>query len=121
MSLFSAIKDKIFGHAATPQAHNSDPTILVPQAHNSDPTAPIAQGASPSLDAVLTSMAASAGQQLNWQSSIVDLMKLVGIDSSLANRKSLATELGYTGDMGDSASMNIWLHAKTMDKLRAGL
>jgi hypothetical protein len=66
-------------------------------------------------------MAEKAGQPLNWQTSIVDLMKLVGIDSSLANRKELATELGYTGDMGDSASMNIWLHAKTMERLRSAV
>ncbi len=46
-------------------------------------------------------------------------MKLCGLDSSLAERKELATELGYTGDMSDSASMNIWLHKQVMNKLAA--
>ena len=49
--------------------------------------------------------------------NLVDLMKLVGIDSSLANRKALAQELGYTGDMNDSAPMNIWLHKQVLRKL----
>jgi Domain of unknown function (DUF3597) len=67
----------------------------------------------------LTQMAAKNSQKLNWQTSIVDLMKLVGLDPSFANRKQLAQELGYTGDTGDSASMNIWLHKAVMDKLAA--
>ena len=62
--------------------------------------------------------AAAAGQKLNWRTSIVDLMKLLDIDSSLAARKELATELGYTGDMNDSAAMNIWLHRAVMQKLK---
>ena len=53
----------------------------------------------------------------DWRHSIVDLMKLVGIDSSLANRKALAQELGYTGDMNDSATMNVWLHKQVLRKL----
>jgi hypothetical protein len=54
---------------------------------------------------------------LNWRTSIVDLMKLLGIDSSLDNRKELATELGYTGDKDGSAEMNIWLHKAVMKEL----
>ena len=57
------------------------------------------------------------GKDLNWRSSIVDLMKLVGIESSLDNRKELARELGYTGDLDGSAEMNIWLHKATMKEL----
>ena len=57
-----------------------------------------------------------AGQDLDWRKSIVDLMKLLGLDSSLSARKELAGELHYTGDTGDSASMNIWLHKEVMQK-----
>ena len=62
---------------------------------------------------------AKSQQKLNWQTSIVDLMKLVGMDSSLLHRKELAAELGYTGDTNDSAAMNIWLHKAVMQKLAA--
>jgi Domain of unknown function (DUF3597) len=55
----------------------------------------------------------------NWRESIVDVMKLCGLDSSLANRKELAAELGFTGDTNDSASMNIWLHKQVMNQLAA--
>ena len=57
-------------------------------------------------------------QKLNWRTSIVDLMKLVGLESSLAERKALADELGYTGDTSDSASMNIWLHKQVIQKIK---
>jgi hypothetical protein len=56
-------------------------------------------------------------QKLDWRSSIVDLMKLVGIDSDITNRRALAHELGYTGDLNDSATMNVWLHKAVMQKL----
>lgn len=69
------------------------------------------------VEAILTEMAAKAGQPLNWRTSIVDLMKLVGLESSLAERRELADELGYTGDKSDTASMNIWLHKQVMAKL----
>ena len=68
---------------------------------------------------VSTAEAATAGQDLNWRTSIVDLMKLLGIDSSLANRKELAQELGYTGELDGSAEMNIWLHKAVMRELAA--
>ena len=71
------------------------------------------------VDAILTAEAANAGQALNWRTSIVDLMKLLGIDSSLDNRKSLAQELGYTGALDGSAEMNIWLHKAVMRELAA--
>ncbi len=71
------------------------------------------------IEQVLTAMAAKQSEKLNWQTSIVDLMKLVGLDPSLANRKQLASELGYTGDTQDSAKMNIWLHEQVMEKLAA--
>ena len=66
------------------------------------------------VDAVLTQMAAKNPERLDWKKSIVDLMKLVGMDASLQARKQLATELGYTGDKNDSATMNIWLHKEVI-------
>ena len=69
------------------------------------------------VDAVLTEMASKNSERLDWKKSIVDLMKLVGMDSSLQSRKELATELGYTGDKDDSATMNIWLHKQVLKKL----
>jgi hypothetical protein len=66
---------------------------------------------------VLTDLASKSGQPLNWRTSIVDLMKLLGLDSSLDHRKELAKELNYTGDTADSASMNVWLHKQVMQKL----
>ena len=69
------------------------------------------------VDAVLTQMASQNSEKLDWKKSIVDLMKLVGMDSSLSNRKELATELGYTGDKNDSATMNVWLHKQVLKKL----
>ncbi len=66
---------------------------------------------------ILDFMNAQRDQKLNWQTSIVDLMKLVGLESSLAERKELADELGYTGDKSDSAAMNIWLHKQVIQKI----
>jgi hypothetical protein len=71
------------------------------------------------VEAILNNMAASAGQPLNWRTSIVDLLKLLNLDSSLQSRKELAAELHYTGDTGDSAAMNVWLHRQVMNKLAA--
>jgi uncharacterized protein DUF3597 len=81
------------------------------------PSAPPAQPQSVDVEAVLEALNAKSSQKLNWRSSIVDLMKLVGVDSSLQHRQQLATELGYTGDKNDSAAMNIWLHKAVMRKL----
>lgn len=69
------------------------------------------------VEAVLTQMQAGNGQQLNWRTSIVDLLKLLELDSSLEARKELAAELHYTGNTEDSAAMNVWLHRAVMQKL----
>jgi hypothetical protein len=117
MSMFGSIMSKIFGghsaQAATPGAS--------PAAAGVAPQAAAAAPAGPQVDIaeVLDGMAAKNGQTLHWRTSIVDLMKLVGIDSSLSARKELATELHYTGDQNDSAGMNIWLHKQVMTKLAA--
>jgi uncharacterized protein (DUF697 family) len=68
--------------------------------------------------AKLQALASAHAEKLNWKTSIVDLMKLLGLDSSLAQRKVLATELGCPADkMGDSAQMNMWLHKTVLQKL----
>ena len=69
------------------------------------------------IAAVMNGLAAKNPEKLDWKRSIVDLMKLVGMDSSLSARKELATELHYSGDMNDSASMNVWLHKEVLKKL----
>ena len=69
------------------------------------------------MEQVLEELAAKNPQKLNWRTSIVDLMKLLGMESSLQERKALADELGYTGDKGDSAAMNMWLHKQVMRKV----
>jgi hypothetical protein len=71
------------------------------------------------VEAVLSGLAAKNKEKLDWRKSIVDLMKLLNLDSSFAARKELAKELGYTGDTNDSATMNIWLHKQVMQKLAA--
>lgn len=69
------------------------------------------------VEVVLVDLAGKNAETLNWRTSIVDLMKLLQLDSSLASRKELAQELHFTGDTNDSASMNIWLHRQVMIKL----
>jgi hypothetical protein len=69
------------------------------------------------VESVLSAMQAKQGQELNWRTSIVDLMKLLGLDSSLTARKELAAELQYSGNTEDSAAMNMWLHKAVMKKL----
>jgi hypothetical protein len=71
------------------------------------------------VEAVLDHLAGSHKEHLDWKHSIVDLMKLVGMESSLAERKELAADLHYTGDTNDSAAMNIWLHKEVMKQLAA--
>lgn len=67
--------------------------------------------------AILNGLAAKNPEKLDWKHSIVDLLKLLGLDSSLAERKELAADLNYTGDTNDSATMNMWLHKEVMRKL----
>ena len=114
MSILGKIVSSIFGHAsaapATPGA--------APAGSSSAPAAGAA-GAAGTVDveAILTKLAANNKEKLDWQKSIVDLMKLLNLDSSLTARKELADELHFTGDKNDSATMNIWLHKQVMQKL----
>lgn len=115
MSIFRSILSKIF-----PSSH---PAVAGPTAATAKPAAaspaPTPAAGAPAVDVeqVLNAMAKNNKEQLNWRTSIVDLMKLLGLDSSQTARKSLAQELRYAGDMNDSASMNIWLHKQVMRKL----
>ena len=119
MSIFDSIKNAIFGHATPAAAAPAVvPAATATEAPVSTPVPAASVAISPAaLEALLASLAAKSSQRLNWQTSIVDLMKLVGLDPSFANRKQLAQELGYKGDTGDSATMNIWLHKEVMEKL----
>ncbi len=139
MSLFDTLKKVIFhnpmarpGSGAAPPAHSGRPaasatTSRAPasaavgrsaaSAPAAQPSAAPPQPAAVDVEAVLEALNAKSPQKLNWRTSIVDLMKLVGLDSSLQNRQELAAELGYSGDRNDSAAMNIWLHKAVMRKL----
>ena len=127
MSIFGKIRDAIFGHKNEAPINRSQipaDTAGGPVA-GSAPTstvgiAPPATEAEAQVDVeqVLTQMAVAKGNpDLNWRTSIVDLLKLIGLDSSLDHRKELATELGYTGAKDGSAEMNIWLHRAVMREL----
>ena len=124
MSIFSSIKDAIFGHPAAQAAAPEPAAPAAPQAEATAPAPQSAPAAAPEQidpEAALQKIADSKGDpDLNWQTSIVDLMKLIGMDSSLSNRQELATELGYSGEKDGSAEMNEWLHTKVMDKIRTG-
>ena len=117
MSIFGMIKDAIFGAPTPDAAPAPDPAAAAP-APDATPTP--APAAPVDVDAKIESLWEMNGKpDLNYKTSIVDLMKLLGMDSSLDNRKTLATELGYTGELDGSAEMNIWLHKAVMDQLRS--
>lgn len=111
MSIFSSILSKLgIGKAEAEEA----------------PATPEAEAAGASVTpestvdvlAKLEGLAAAHPEKLNWKTSIVDLLKVLGLDSSLASRKALGTELGYPGSVeGDSAALNIWLHKTVLQKL----
>ena len=132
MSIFGSIMSKIFNHPAAAQASPDSASGTAPQQMmaatpqaasdagartSGGPTSPVAPISSIDVGAVLTSIAAKNKEKLDWRKSIVDLMKLLDLDSSLSARKQLAQELHYDGDTNDSASMNIWLHKQVMTKL----
>ncbi len=107
MSVFGSIMGAIFGHGSA-------------QASASPTAAPsVAPGQTVDVAAIVDKAAAATGEKLAWQTSIVDLMKALNLDSSLSARKELAKELKYTGNTNDSATMNVWLHEQIMAKLAA--
>ena len=122
MSIFGKIKDAIFGHTAAPsQAPGGTaqpPSGQAPTTGTTAQPAPQPQTQQVDVEQVLAQISREKGNpDLNYRTSIVDLMKLLGMDSSLENRKELATELGYTGAKDGSAEMNIWLHKEVMKQL----
>ncbi|MGP9810839.1 DUF3597 domain-containing protein [Rhodopseudomonas sp. NSM] len=116
MSIFGKIMGAIFGSSAGAAPGGSAGTT--PAAAGTAP-APGSSGATVDVAPILDQAVKAKGEKLEWRTSIVDLMKALDIDSSLSARKELAKELGYTGDTGDSATMNIWLHKQVMAKLAA--
>ncbi len=125
MSIFGKIMGAIFGsHASAAPAGGATPAGSAPASGaapaSTGSPAPAAPAQSVDVAAIVDKAAAAKkGEKLEWRTSIVDLMKALDIDSSLAARKELAKELGYTGDTNDSATMNIWLHKQVMAKLAA--
>jgi hypothetical protein len=116
MSIFGKIMGAIFGSKADAapaggSAPGGNPTSASPSAAPGAPAVDIAP--------ILDNAVAAKKEKLEWRTSIVDLMKALDIDSSLAARKELAKELNYTGDTNDSASMNIWLHKQVIAKIVA--
>jgi hypothetical protein len=117
MGLFNNLMSKIFGSSSGASASTAS------GGQSSGPTSVASGGgagtATQTVDvaAILDGLAAKNPEKLDWKHSIVDLMKLVGMDSSFTARKQLAAELHYTGDPNDSASMNIWLHKEVLKKL----
>lgn len=124
MSIFGKIMGAIFGsHPASAAPPGGAPAGSAPAGtapSGSAPAPAAAPAATVDVAAIVdAAVAAHKGEKLEWRTSIVDLMKALDVDSSLAARKDLAKELGYTGDMNDSASMNVWLHKQVMSKLAA--
>ena len=141
MGMFSDIMAKIFRDSkpviasTQPGVQSAEKPAVSNSPEQSGPVKPISPGSASALpkpavpkepqiqevdvSAVLNDLAAKHTEKLDWKKSIVDLMKLVEMDSSLSARKELATELQYRGDMSDSASMNIWLHKEVIKQLAA--
>jgi hypothetical protein len=136
MSIFGSITSKIFGHAqaqaapAAPQQSSSSaagpgpasgPAPVAPSGSGTGGAKTAAAPAAPrvqvDVEAVLKDLASKNTEKLDWRNSIVDLMKLLNLDSGLTARKELAGELQYTGNTNDTAAMNIWLHKQVMIKL----
>lgn len=116
MSFFGKIKDAIFGKKAEAAPAAPAQTTAAPAAPAPVAPQPVSEV---DVEAILSGLGAKSDQKLNWRTSIVDLMKLLGLDSSLTERKGLAQELGYTGALDGSAEMNIWLHKQVMRELAA--
>jgi hypothetical protein len=125
MSIFGSIMSAIFGHGGQNATASRTTSPSSPASKSTSAAAPapatqaqpISAMSSVDVEAVLTRLAGQKKEKLDWRHSIVDLMKLLDLDSGLSARKRLALELQYLGDMNDSASMNIWLHKQVMTKL----
>jgi hypothetical protein len=126
MSIFGKIMGAILDNGASvtpasaPPASGGGAAGANPAGGSSSATAS-APGQTVDVASIVDKAAAASGEKLEWRTSIVDLMKALKIDSSLSARKELAKELGYTGDIDDSASMNVWLHKQVMTKIEANV
>jgi hypothetical protein len=118
MSILGEIVSAIFHRSGptAPAAPGGGPGTQSKPA-SAQPTQPATQGSQVDVAAIMDKLAGQSKEKLDWRKSIVDLMKLLNLDSSLGARKRLAEELHFTGDMNDSASMNVWLHKQVMTKL----
>ena len=111
MNIFGKLMARIFGHG--------EKAVTAPEVKVAPTAAPTAI-AVVDVEKVLEDLAAKNPQKLNWRTSIVDLLKLLDMDSSFESRKELATELGCPADlMGDSAKMNVWLHKTVLARIAA--
>ncbi|TCW84085.1 hypothetical protein C5O80_13465 [Burkholderia sp. SRS-46] len=117
MGIFGDIVGKLFGKAKPDQPAPAAEAAPDPAA--APASAPVAPLADVDVGAVMDQFVSDSGEDLNWRTSIVDTLKALGLDSSLAHRKALAEELKYDGDMNDSATMNMWLHKQVMQALAA--
>ena len=119
MSIFGTIVSAIFGHSSAPGATATGGTAASPSSSSASPPAgkPMSRD---EVEAMIEKIADGQDEDLDWDRSIVDLMKLLKLDTSLTARKQLAKELGYTGAPDGSAEMNTWLHEQVMTKLAEG-
>jgi hypothetical protein len=117
MSIFGKIMSSIFGKANAAGAAPAAPAAGAKPSSATPASAPAGSVTEVDVAGILTKLASEKKEKLEWQKSIVDLMKLLDLDSSLSVRKELAQELQYSGDVNDSASMNVWLHKQVMRKL----
>jgi 3-oxoacyl-ACP reductase-like protein len=137
MGMFNNLMSKIFGHAgAATSTTQAPPSTTIESATAPSATTPAASPVSPAtaapaatpdpaaapaqtvdVTAILDGLAAKNSEKLDWKKSIVDLLKLLDMDSSISARKQLATELHYSGDQNDSATMNVWLHKQVLRQL----
>jgi hypothetical protein len=117
MSIFGKIMGAIFGSHAEAATPISKPETG--EGNTASTSNAAAAGLNVDVAAILDKAVAKKSEQLAWRTSIVDLMKALDVDSSLSARKELAKDLGYPGDMNDSAAMNIWLHKQMMAQLAA--
>jgi 3-oxoacyl-ACP reductase-like protein len=125
MGMFNNLLSKIFGHAsaaasATPAPSNTTIESAVAPATAAPATTPDAAAVpvqTTDVNTILDGLAAKNSEKLDWKKSIVDLLKLVDMDSSLSARRQLAKELHYPGDENDSATMNVWLHKQVLREL----
>ncbi|MBC7898099.1 MAG: DUF3597 domain-containing protein [Cytophagaceae bacterium] len=120
MSIFGRIWDRITGQGDTTPT-NAPTTAASPRPNFDNVTSGSASAPAEPVDveAIMTDLERKSGHKSNWRVSIVDLMSLLDIPNSLAERRELAKELGYTGSTDDTATMNIWLHKQVMQKLAA--